>query len=161
MKDDSVFRPYQEIFDKICEHYALNLYGAHGIEHWENVYANTMMLSKVYGIESNIFMLFALLHDSKRLDEDDDFEHGIRAASFALELINNGKITLEAEDAKRLIYACANHTKANKTDPLYQDIIVQICLDADKLDIGRVGVIPEKSHFLTPYAQTLVAKGNR
>lgn len=56
---------------------------------------------------------------------------------------------------------CANHTKANKMDPLYQDIVVQICLDADKLDIGRVGVIPEKSHFLTSYAQTLVAKGNR
>jgi len=155
----SIFIPYQALLEEICDHYKLNLYGAHGIEHWESVYANTQMLSEVYGVESKVFMLFALLHDSQRLDEDDDFEHGIRAAQKIQSYLDTGKIILDANDQKRLLYACANHTKANKNDPLYKDLIVQICLDADKLDIGRVGVIPEKSHFLTPHAQMLVEQG--
>ena len=155
----SIFSHYQTLFDEICDYYRLNLNGAHGIEHWESVYTNTLILSKVYGVYSKVFMLFALLHDSQRFDEDDDLEHGIRAAKKVQSYLDEGKIILGIKDQKRLLYACSNHTKANKNDPLYDDLIVQICLDADKLDIGRVGVIPEKSHFLTPYAQILVERG--
>lgn len=155
----SVFGPYQSLLEEICDHYRLNLYGAHGIEHWESVYANTLILSGVYGVDSEVFMLFALLHDSQRLDEDDDLEHGIRAAHKVQSYLEEGRIILDTKDQKRLLYACANHTKANKSDLLYKNLIVQICLDADKLDIGRVGVIPEKSHFLTPHAQILVERG--
>jgi len=152
----SVFHQHQTLLDQVCDAYALNLYGAHGIEHWESVYHNTQRLANAYSITSDVFIFFALLHDCKREDEDEDFEHGKRAAFAIKSYQEAGLIPLSPDDQARLVYACANHTKADKTDPLYQDLVVQICLDADKLDIGRVGIIPEGSHFLTEVGKTIV-----
>ncbi len=151
----TVFHQHQTLLDQVCDAYALNLYGAHGIEHWESVYRNTQLLANAYSITSDVFIFFALLHDCKREDEDEDFEHGKRAANTIKTYQEEGLIPLSPNDHARLFYACANHTKADKTDPLYQDLVVQICLDADKLDIGRVGVIPEESHFLTDVAKAM------
>lgn len=74
------------------------------------------------------------------------------------ELINSNIIVLSSDDKRRLLFAVSNHTKPNKKAKLYKDIFVQICLDADKLDIGRVGIIPEEEYFFTGYAKELVAK---
>ena len=152
----TVFSQHQTLLDHVCDAYALYLYGAHGIEHWESVYRNTQRLANAYSITSDVFIFFALLHDCKREDEDEDFEHGKRAALAIQGYQEAGLIPLNPDDLARLVYACANHTKADKTDPLYQDLVVQICLDADKLDIGRVGVIPHESHFLTDVAKKIV-----
>ena len=152
----TVFSQHQTLLDEVGDAYALNLYGAHGIEHWESVYRNTQRLANAYSITSDVFIFFALLHDCKREDEDEDFGHGKRAALAIEGYQEAGFIPLSPDDQARLVYACANHTKADKTDPLYQDLVVQICLDADKLDIGRVGIIPHESHFLTEVAKVMV-----
>ena len=157
----TVFSQHQTLLDEVGDAYALNLYGAHGIEHWESVYHNTQRLANAYSITSDVFIFFALLHDCKREDEDEDFGHGKRAA-FAIQGYQEaGLIPLSPDDQARLVYTCANHTKADKTDPLYQDLVVQICLDADKLDIGRVGIIPHESHFLTEVAKTIVQSSSK
>ena len=157
----TVFSQHQTLLDEVGDAYALNLYGAHGIEHWESVYHNTQRLANAYSITSDVFIFFALLHDCKREDEDEDFEHGKRAALAIQGYQEAGLIPLSPDDLARLVYACANHTKADKTDPLYQDLVVQICLDADKLDIGRVGIIPHESHFLTDVAKTIVQSSSK
>lgn len=72
----TVFSQHQTLLDEVGDAYALNLYGAHGIEHWESVYHNTQRLANAYSITSDVFIFFALLHDCKREDEDEDFEHG-------------------------------------------------------------------------------------
>ena len=60
---------YLDLIDKIRKDFKIDYYGDHGINHWQRVYENTQKLSKYYNIESEVFELFALLHDSKRHDE--------------------------------------------------------------------------------------------
>lgn len=155
---NSICTTNKSLLIQIVDQFALDINGDHGISHWRRVYQNAQLLAKVYGITSEVFELFALLHDSKREDEFEDENHGKRAALFAKELIKSGNITLSCEDKKRLLFACSNHTKLNKRANLYNDIVVQIYLDADKLDIGRVGIVPEEHYFLTEYAKRLVKK---
>ena len=113
-------------------------------------------ISKIYNIESDIFELFANLHDSQRFDEYADLGHEQRAKKFTKSLIEKGIIKLDKDDQERLLYACENHTKPNKNHKPYNDLIVQIYLDSDKMDIGRVGVTPDEKYFLTDYTKELI-----
>ena len=150
---------YTTLIDIIKKDFKIDYYGTHGINHWERVYENTQVLSSHYKIESEVFELFALLHDSKRENEHIDKYHGKRASLFVQELLSKNIISLDAEDAKRLLYACANHTYSDKKNPLFDDLIVQICFDSDRLDIGRVGYEIDKNYIATQYAKSLIVDG--
>lgn len=147
---------YLELIEQLKKEFKIDYYGDHGIYHWQRVYENTQRLSNHYNIESEVFELFALLHDSKRHDEHRDTHHGIRAAGFVQKLLRNGAIELGAKDRGRLLYACANHTSSDKEDPLFNDLIVQICFDSDRLDIGRVGYDVDPKYLATEYAKSLI-----
>jgi len=144
------------LYEIVAKQFKLNLSGEHGVRHWKRVYINALKIAKYYNIKSDVFELFALLHDSKREDENKDLKHGKRASLYAKKLIETLIISISKEDKKRLLFACSNHTKANKKAKLYEDLVVQICLDADRLDIARVGIIPEEKYFSTNYARQLV-----
>ncbi len=149
---------YKNLIEQIKKDFKIDYYGDHGIYHWERVYENSQILSSYYKIESEVFELFALLHDSKREDEYSDIYHGKRASIFVQELLDDG-----TEDAKRLIYACVNHTSSSSRDrenPLVNDIVVQICFDSDRLDIGRVGYVLDKKYFATNFAKSLIVDGD-
>jgi uncharacterized protein len=147
---------YLDLISLIKEELQIDFYGIHGIEHWKNVFYNTQILSSHYNINSEVFELFSLLHDSKREDEYHDKYHGKRAAAFVEELIQKNIINnLSQQDVDRLQYACANHTYSDKKHPLYSDLIVQICFDSDRLDIGRVGVDVDPYFLSTGYAKKL------
>jgi len=146
---------YIELIEQIKQDFKIDYYGDHGINHWRRVYYNTQKLSAYYNIESEVFELFALLHDSKRHDEFEDRYHGVRAAGFVQKLLRDDVIALDTEDSERLLYACANHTKSDKSDPLFNDLIVQICFDSDRLDIGRVGYVVDPTYLATEYAKNL------
>ena len=146
---------YLDLIEQIKRDFKIDYYGDHGINHWRRVYYNTQKLSVHYEIESEVFELFALLHDSKRHDEFEDRHHGVRAAGFVQKLLRDGVITLEEEDAQRLLYACVNHTKSDKSDPLVNDLIVQICFDSDRLDIDRVGFVVDPAYLATEHAKNL------
>ena len=148
---------YIDLIEQIKRDFKIDYYGDHGISHWRRVYYNTQKLSSHYEIESEVFELFALLHDSKRHDEFEDLHHGIRAAGFVQKLLRSGVIVLDDEDAQRLLYACANHTKSDKDDPLFNDLIVQICFDSDRLDIGRVGYVVDPAYLATDHAKNLIS----
>ena len=147
---------YLDLIEEIKKDFKIDYYGDHGISHWRRVYYNTQKLSRHYNIESEVFELFALLHDSKRHDEFEDRHHGVRAAGFVQKLLRGGVISLDTEDAERLLYACANHTKSDKENPLFNDLIVQICFDSDRLDIDRVGFVVDSAYLATEYAKSLV-----
>jgi uncharacterized protein len=147
---------YLDLIEQIKRDFKIDYYGIHGMGHWRRVYYNTQKLSAYYNIESEVFELFALLHDSKRHDEFEDRHHGSRAAGFVQKLLRDGVISLDGEDTERLLYACANHTKSDKENPLYHDLIVQICFDSDRLDIGRVGYSVDTSYLATEYAKSLI-----
>ena len=64
----------------------------HGELHWRTVGANGLWLAEpLDGADSLVIFLFALLHDSMRINDFIDPEHGPRAAAFAGELHAEGR----------------------------------------------------------------------
>jgi uncharacterized protein len=74
------------VLHAILEDYALPLGGDHGGAHWARVLENDLKLAEETGANIEVVSLFAVLHDSRRINEVTDPEHGPRAAAFAAEL---------------------------------------------------------------------------
>lgn len=137
-----------KIVETIKEQYALSWYGIHGIQHWERVRINGLRLAEATGADRYVVELFAYFHDACRLNESRDPAHGARAAEY-LERLNGTVIELEGSALDHLIYACRHHT-----DGLTEaDITVQTCWDADRLDLGRVGIRPLPKYLCTSAAR--------
>ena len=114
----------------------------HGIEHWHQVEYNGMMLAPRTGADIDIVRLFAIFHDSKRFDDGHDPEHGERGAEFAKECREAKLFEIDDERFEKLYDACKFHTHERSND----DPTISTCYDADRLDLGRVGIPldPEK-----------------
>ncbi len=136
------------ILNAILDEYVLPLDGDHGVAHWARVLENGLQLAKETGANVEVVSLFAVLHDSRRINEFTDPEHGPRAAEFAAELRGN---VFDLDDhAFRLLYrACEGHTH----ELTHPDITIQTCWDSDRLDLGRVGIIPHPSRLCTEVAK--------
>ncbi len=132
----------------IKDSYALSLEGTHGIAHWARVMENGIKLAKLTGANPKVVRLFALFHDSKRLNEWDDPKHGLRGAEFVT-LFPKTWLDLTADELELLKKACTHHTHG-RTD---QDTTVQTCWDSDRLDLGRCGVSPDPRFLCTQAAK--------
>jgi uncharacterized protein len=106
----------------------------HGIAHWARVLENARRIAPQTGADPRVLELFAVLHDSQRETDGYDEDHGPRAAAFAREL--RADIGLDDQAFTRLEQACDSHTRGV---PFDSDLTVLTCLDADRLDIPRVG----------------------
>ena len=138
----------EELIALVRSEFALSWDGIHGVAHWARVRDNGLRLAELTGANPQIVELFAFLHDSKRCNDGQDPDHGKRAAAFARSL-RGSLITLDGEDMELLTFACAYHT-----DGLTEaDVTVQACWDADRLDLGRVGIKPNPRYLCTPAAQ--------
>ena len=118
----------------VLEEYRLPVDGVHGINHWGRVLENGRRLCPVTGADPSVIEVFALLHDAKRSNEGYDPEHGPRAAAFARRI--RSAVPLSDALFDLLLTACEVHTRG--ADP-GADATVLTCLDADRLDIPRVG----------------------
>ena len=107
-----------------------------------------MRLAKATGANVEVIQLFAVFHDSRRINEGVDTDHGRRGAELAAEM--RGDLFDLADDEFALLrFACAHHT-----DGLVDaDITIQTCWDADRLDLGRVGTMPEPKKLCTAAAK--------
>ena len=136
------------ILHAILEDYALSWDGHHGIAHWARVLENGLRLVRETGANIEVVRLFAILHDSRRVNAGSDPDHGPRAAEFASSL--RGRLFDLPEPEFRLLHrACAGHTH-ERTHP---DVTIQTCWDADRLDLGRVGITPHPSWLCTEAAK--------
>jgi uncharacterized protein len=140
----------RQLIEVIRSLFKLDWNGIHGANHWARVRENGLKLAETTGARVEVIELFAFLHDSQRLNDDHDPEHGRRAVSFARDLRAMEIIKLSDLDFDLLSLACANHsdgwTKA--------DITVQTCWDADRLDLGRVGIRPHPFYLCTEAAKS-------
>lgn len=127
------------ILDAILEDYALPWNGNHGVAHWARVLENGRCLAQETGAMITVVELFAVLHDARRINEGTDPDHGPRAALFAEQLRAQWLVELSDSDFQLLHRACSGHTH-ERTHP---DITIQTCWDADRLDLGRVGITPD------------------
>ena len=138
----------KELLDAIRHGFALCLDGIHGEAHWARVHENGMRLAEHTGADAQIVELFAYLHDSQRQTDGWDREHGARAARFTQDL-QGSLLTLGSESLELLVYAIAHHS-----DGLTEaHITVQTCWDADRLDLGRIGVRPRADRLCTAAAK--------
>ena len=122
--------------------------GIHGFQHWKRVRNNGLRLAHFTRARTDIVELFSIFHDLKRLNDDADPDHGKRAAEF-IRTIQGYQILLADDDLELLCYACEFHT-SGLTEA---DITVQTCWDADRLDLGRVGIRPDKDRLCTVAAK--------
>lgn len=137
------------IVHAILEEYPLPLDGTHGVAHWARVLENGLRLAQVTGANVEIVQLFAVFHDSRRVNEGTDNGHGRRGADLAAQL-RGDFFDLPDVDFQLLYNACDHHTDG-LTDG---DITVRTCWDADRLDLGRVGITPEPKHLCTAAAKS-------
>lgn len=136
------------ILEAVLAEYALPLTGDHGVAHWARVLENGLYLAGATGADVEVVRLFAVLHDSRRVNEVTDPGHGPRAAEFARAL--RGRAFDLPDRAFGLLHrACAGHT-SERTDP---DVTVRTCWDADRLDLGRVGITPDLAWLGTAEAR--------
>ena len=121
-----------------------DLGATHGISHWDRVYANGQ---KLLTPEVNALAvgLFAYLHDSCRRNDGRDLEHGPRAAKFIDTIRTTLLAEVSDEEIELLKTACRLHTTTHMTG----NATVDACFDADRLDLGRVGIKPNPKYLAT------------
>ena len=123
------------IVEAILTDYALSWHGTHGVCHWARVLENGLRLAEVTGANTDVVRLFAIFHDSCRVNECTDFGHGQRGAELAAQL-RGDMFDLSDPEFQLLDAACAGHEHGM----IDASVTVQICWDADRLDLGRVGM---------------------
>jgi len=136
------------VFDKLHNYAksifycALNSY--HGPAHWRKVEDTVILLTPETGADIVVGRLFAIFHDCCRVNDEEDIDHGPRAAKFIHRILGS-KIHLDAKRGKLLEYAVHHHTSGMTS----KDPTIGTCWDADRLDLGRVGIIPSASRMST------------
>ena len=129
--------------------------GFHGIEHWDRVYANGQLLMTPE-VNPLVIGLFAYLHDCCREDDGWDVEHGPRAAAFIDTVRNTLLVDVSDEEIHLLKEACRLHTVADRTG----NPTVDACFDADRLDLGRVGITPDPARMATEKGKEIAKRMN-
>lgn len=128
---------------------------SHGPAHWHRVRRNGLYLAHHHPeADDEIVRLFALFHDSCRENEYKDPEHGPRGASLALEFRQLGHFRLEDTRMDLLFTACTIHNGAG----VQSEPTLSVCLDADRLDLGRVGITPDPARLSTLTARDIATR---
>jgi uncharacterized protein len=130
-------------------------YCVHGPDHWRRVERNGILLASRTGADVSVVRLFSLFHDSQRENDGTDDGHGARGAEYASTL--RGKLfELSDERFELLRYACVWHTDGMHNP----DATIGTCWDADRLDLGRVGVIPSSEFMSTDFGREIAEFGS-
>ena len=138
----------RELMGALTKQFELNLTGIHGPPHWGRVRTNGLLLAELTGANVKVVELFSVLHDSRRIDEGRDEGHGQRACEYA-KTLNGDLFELAPSELDLLCDACAGHSDGKLT----ADITIQVCWDADRLDLGRLGIVPEADKLCTEAAR--------
>tara|TARA_B100002019_G_C21271579_1_gene602669 strand:- start:3794 stop:4543 length:750 start_codon:yes stop_codon:yes gene_type:complete len=147
---------------------AVSIDGIHGINHWLRVLTNGLIVSDQEDVDKKIIIAFSFLHDSKRESDYSDSLHGKRISDLLLSKKIKG-LKLGKIEKQVLAYACAHHSDGFTVDNLPDGLsflngmtdkereyfinTIGACWDADRLDLLRVGVYPEKEYLSTKTAK--------
>ena len=122
----------------------------HGESHWQRVAAAGLaLLPETPHADPALVFLFALFHDSMRLNDNHDPMHGSRGAALAREL-RGGTFDLDDPEMDVLAFACEEHTNGD----VGPDPTVAVCWDADRLNLWRVGITPDPRFLSTKAARS-------
>lgn len=138
------------IYEIVSSQFKLNLHGDHGITHWKHVQKIGEYLAKGENVDIKVVRLFAVIHDSQRIDEFIDPDHGLRAAEFAQSLFKDKVLNITSKQLEQLVYACKYHSDKHAKS---NDLTIQICWDSDRLDLWRLGIYPDSMYLYTRMAK--------
>lgn len=124
----------------------------HGVNHWDRVAKFGRILFQE-GADLDVIMAFAYLHDSERKNNGEDFAHGPRASKL-IDTIRQTQLSfLNDDQIAKLKQACELHTIELRTG----DMTIDICFDADRMDLPRVGIIPLPDRMATKQGAEFVS----
>jgi uncharacterized protein len=136
----------QAFVEHCCRAYKMD---HNGFDHWMRVLHNGRLLADAENANLKVVELFCLLHDARRLNEDEDPLHGRRAANFA-QTLRGVWFDVSGDEMDLLSEALTYHSDGYTVG----DITVKVCWDADRLDLGRVGIRPAPERLCTDTAKS-------
>lgn len=146
---------FEKLEKAVTSQFHADIYSVHGPSHWSRVEQNGLWLASRTGADTLVVRLFAWFHDSKRENDFTDPDHGLRGAEFAASLRG---LFFDLEDASfgLLYYACQWHTDRDFSN----DVTIGTCWDSDRLDLGRVGLIPSDELMSTDFGKQVARAGS-
>ena len=138
----------------IRSEFKIDWHGIHGANHWARVLHHGKNIGTWRKADLIVVELFGFLHDSCRLNDGRDPQHGARAAKFA-HGIHGDYFQLNAKQLDKLCYAMTHHSGGEVST----DATIQTCWDSDRLDLGRVGIFPS-SKYLSQEASLFIDLAN-
>lgn len=138
----------------IRSEFKIDWQGIHGANHWARVLHHGKNIGVLRKADLIVVELFGFLHDSCRLNDGRDPQHGARAAEFA-HGIHGDYFQLNAKQLDKLCYAMTHHSGGEVST----DATIQTCWDSDRLDLGRVGIFPSPK-FLSQEASLFIDLAN-
>jgi uncharacterized protein len=131
-----------ELVQKVIQEAKLSDSLIHGVDHWQRVERNGVYLCQFNQADQLVVQLFSLFHDCKRENDHRDLEHGPRAETYLRGIKN--LIPVTSSQFEDLCIACRTHTIGGTPG----NITIATCWDADRMDIGRAGIVPHED-FMT------------
>ena len=126
----------------IKSEFKIDWHGIHGANHWARVLNHGKNIGQIRKADLLVVELFGFLHDSCRLNDGRDPMHGERAAEFA-HGIHGDYFELKDKQLDMLCYAMRHHSDGLVSN----DATIQTCWDSDRLDLGRVGIMPSTRYL--------------
>jgi uncharacterized protein len=140
------------LWDLAARKFVLGLDSLHGPDHWRRVEHNALTVAHATeDADILVVRLFAVLHDSCRLNESHDPEHGRRAANWTIDQLHTVHFDLAPARLNLLTEAMIWHDKGK----ISGDPTIGACWDADRLDLPRVGIRPEAKYMSTAHGKKL------
>lgn len=123
----------------------------HGLDHSFRVWKNAQLLGgRDESVDMEVVALFALFHDSMRLNDGEDPGHGYRGYKLweRFYLMRDMGQVFSDHQGELLFEACAEHSAGYRsTNPT-----IAVCWDADRFDLHRKGIWPDARYMSTQEA---------
>jgi uncharacterized protein len=150
--DSSNLINFNAVWNSVLSEFRGDTSSIHGPAHWKRVEANGLKIAAINHASATVVRLFAVFHDSQRIDDSDEMTHGELAAEYVASL--RGRLfDLDDRSFQQLQYACRWHTHGKVSS----DPTIGACWDADRLDLTRVGIIPNPKLMSTEPGKELAS----
>jgi uncharacterized protein len=150
----------KDIFDKLRAYaestFKCGLHSIHGFNHWQNVDDSARLICEDSQADLVVVRFFAFLHDAFRVNDGSDLDHDPRSAD-NLDKLPEELSILRPDQLNLLEYAIRHHTDGNTSE----DPTIGACWDSDRLDLGRVGIIPIDRFMSTQAGKEIARLGSK